>query len=290
MPVRIGRSTLAWDRPVYVVAEIGVNHNGDPEQAKRIASAAAWAGCDAVKFQVRTPELATPDRLRDVLRDSPFGRVTHLEHRQRMELGEDFWSWMAGCSAGMRLDWFASCWDIPSIERMAKYPMVAHKVASACLTDTALVEAMSTSGLPMVMSTGMAWRDLVKAMAPYADVLCHTVSAYPCPLEDLNLKAITHGVGQWLTGKQELGYSGHEAPELGNWPTLCAVAMGARYVERHFTIDRSLPGSDQRASLDPEGMASLVSEIRQLERALGDGEKGIRECELPALEKLRRAA
>lgn len=288
MPVRIGRHTLGDGHPVYVVAEIGVNHNGSVGLATDMIEKAVAAGCDAVKFQARTPELSVPEHLRDQLRDSPFGRVTHLEHRRRMEFDTDAWEEIADYCELSGIDWFASCWDIPSVERMSRFPMVAHKVASACLTNTPLVEAMSGSGLPVVMSTGMAWRDLVKAMAPFADVLCHTVSAYPCPNEELNLNALWKGLGPWLSGDQVLGYSGHEDP--GDFtPTLAAVALGARYIERHFTTDPMLPGSDQKISLTWRGMGALVDKIRRLERAMGDGEKRIRDCERPALERLRPA-
>lgn len=289
MPVKLGNHTLGEGHPVYVVAEIGINHNGDHHLALEMVVAAKNAGCQAVKFQVRTPEIIVPDDQKQQMRDGCFGRVTRLEHARRLELSDtDFCALDAQCRL-LGIDWFASCWDIPSVERMSDKGMVAHKVASACATDFNLIRAMIKSKLPLVVSTGMCSADQASNAGRWGDIVCHTVSAYPCPPEELNLLAVT-GVKRagWINS--EAGYSGHEAPELGNMPTLAAVAMGAKYVERHFTTDRSLAGSDQKASLEPQEMASLVGDIRQLEVMMGDGKKYIRDCELPALKKLRRVA
>ncbi len=284
--VKIGNRWIGDDYPVYIVAEIGINHNGDIEIARRLMDAARHAGVDAVKFQKRTPELCTPPDQRNQMRDTPWGYITYLEYRHKIEFGEDEYREIDRYAREIEIDWFASVWDEPSVDFMEQFNPVAYKIPSAALTDHGLLRKLRGAGRPVILSTGMSTIDEIRAAVPLLDkdklVICHTTSAYPCPPEELNLRMIN-------TLKAEydcpIGYSGHE---VGLIPSAVAVALGACLVERHITLDRAMWGSDQAASVEPGGFERLVKYVRVSEMALGDGVKKVYESEIPSMRKLRR--
>ncbi len=274
-------------QPVYIVAEIGINHNGSMEVTKKLIDGAADAGCDAVKFQKRTPEVCVPMEQREIERDTPWGRMTYMDYRYKVEfVKEDYEEIDAYCKE-KGIDWFASCWDEPSVDFMEQFSPALYKSASASLTDHGLLKKMKSTGKPLVMSTGMSTmeeiNDAIAAIGLDNLVIAHATSTYPCKPEELNLKMINTLEG--LFPGNPIGYSGHET---GLSTTLAAVALGATFIERHFTLDRAMWGSDQAASVEPGGMARLVSKVRDIELALGDGVKRVYESEMGARKKLRR--
>ncbi len=284
--VKIGDRWVGDDHPAYIVAEIGINHNGDIEIAKRLMDAALHAGVDAVKFQKRTPELCTPPDQRDQMRETPWGYITYLDYRRKIEFGQAEYEEIDRYAKSIGLAWFASVWDEPSVDFLEPFDLIAYKVPSAALTDHSLLKKLRSTGRPVILSTGMSTIDEIRAAVPLLDpdrlVICHTTSAYPCPPEELNLRMIT-------TLKAEydcpIGYSGHE---VGLIPSAVAVALGACLVERHITLDRAMWGSDQAASVEPGGFERLVKYVRVTEMALGDGVKKVYDSEIPSMRKLRR--
>ncbi len=254
--------------------------------ARSLIDAAAEAGCQAVKFQKRTPEICTPPDQRDVMRETPWGRMTYLDYRYRVEFDEAGYSAIDSHAKAKGLHWFASPWDEPSVDFLEKFNPVCHKVASACLTDDGLLRRLQQTGRPVILSTGMSTLEEIRHAVSLLDrdklLICHATSTYPCKPEELNLRMI--GV---LREEFDvpIGYSGHET---GLQTTLAAVAMGACLVERHITLDRSLWGSDQAASVEPQGFERMVRDIRVIEAAFGDGVKRVYESEGPAKQRLRR--
>lgn len=284
--VRIGEREVGPGHPVYVVAEIGINHNGDVAIAKQLIELAASVGADAVKFQKRTPDIATPPDMRDTLRDTPWGQMTYLDYRYRVEFGEDEYGEIDRYCEELGIDWFASPWDVPSVDFLEKFDVVTHKVASASLTDIDLLKALRDTGKPIIASTGMSTMDEIDAAVEVLGterlVLLHATSTYPCPPEEANLRMINTLGGRFDV---PIGYSGHER---GLQVSIAAVAMGACMVERHVTLDRTMWGSDQAASLEPEGLRRLVRDIRNVEVALGDGVKRVFPGEEAPRRRLRR--
>ena len=284
--VSIGNRQIGDGYPVYIVGEIGINHNGDIDVAKKLMEVAKKSGADAVKFQKRTPELCVPEHQRDQMRDTPWGYITYLDYRYKVELDEDAYIEIDRYAKEIGIDWFASSWDIPSLEFIERFDPPAHKIPSALLTDKELLRAYRATGKPIILSTGMSTMEQIKEAVDLLGeenlVLCHTTSSYPCPPEELNLRMI-----QTLRDNFNcpIGYSGHE---VGLVPSAVAVAMGACLVERHITLDRAMWGSDQSASVEPQGLATLVKYIRVTERSLGDGVKRVYDSELSSLSKLRR--
>jgi N-acetylneuraminate synthase len=285
--IRIGDRLVGDDQPVYVAAEIGINHNGDLDLARRLIDASTRAGCDAVKFQKRTPELCVPLEQRDVMRSTPWGEMTYMAYRERVEFDEaDFRAVDEHCKAS-GLAWFASPWDEPSVTFLETFEPPAYKVASATLTDDSLLKAIRDTGRTVVLSTGMSSLEQVDHAVdllggPDDLLITHCTSSYPCPPEELNLRMI--GTLRERYGCP-IGYSGHE---IGLPTTVAAVALGACYVERHITLDRAMWGSDHAASVEPSGFERLVNYIRVTESALGDGEKRVYDSERPLLDRLRR--
>ena len=271
----------------YIIGEIGINHNGDIDVAKKLMEVAKNAGADAVKFQKRTPELCVPEHQRSQMRDTPWGYITYLDYRYKVEFDEEDYAEIDRFAKEIGIDWFASSWDIPSLEFIERFNPPAHKLPSALLTDLALLRAYRATGKPLIVSTGMSTLDEIKAALEIIGeenlILCHTTSSYPCPPEELNLRMIQ--TLRDMTSLCPIGYSGHE---VGLVPSAVAVAMGACLVERHITLDRAMWGSDQSASVEPQGLASLVKYIRVTERSLGDGVKRVYDSELSSLSKLRR--
>lgn len=283
----LGNRVLAAGSPVYVIAEIGINHNGSLDLAKGMIDAAVAAGCDCVKFQKRTPELCVPPEQRAMMRDTPWGRMSYLAYRHRVEFSRDDYAAIARHCHERGVDWTASCWDEPSVDFINQFDVPFLKAASASLTDHALLRAMRRTGRALMISTGMSTSDEIKAAVRAVGtrklLIAHTTSAYPCPPAELNLRMITTLRKAFPT--VPIGYSGHEADITA---TCAAVALGAMFVERHTTLDRKLWGSDQAASLEPEPLKQLVAGIRIVEQALGDGRKQVYQSEMGALSRLRR--
>ncbi|GGS48805.1 hypothetical protein GCM10010156_04320 [Planobispora rosea] len=285
-PVQIGDALVGSDQPVYVIAEIGINHNGDLDIARRLIDVAADAGCQAVKFQKRTPEICVPLEQRDQIRQTPWGEMTYMEYKIRTEFGADEYNEIAKYAAERDLHWFASPWDVPSVEFLEEMNVVTHKVASASVTDLELLRALAATGKPIILSTGMSTLEeidqAVEILGTSKLVLMHATSTYPLPPEEANLRTIAtlqerYGV--------PVGYSGHER---GLQISLAAVTLGAVAVERHITLDRTMWGSDHAASLEPSGLEHLVRDIRIIETALGDGVKRVFPGEEAPKSRLRR--
>jgi N-acetylneuraminate synthase len=283
---QIGSRLVGPGQPAYVVAEIGINHNGDLAIAKRLIDAAALAGCDAVKFQKRTPELCVPPEQKDLLRETPWGLISYLDYRHRVEFGEAEYREIDRYCRERSIAWFASCWDEPSVDFIERFDPVCHKIASASLTDGAMLAKLRATGRPLILSTGMSTLEEIREAVARLDldrlILTHATSAYPCRPDQLNLRMIPALQNAFPC---PVGYSGHE---VGLQTTCAAVVMGACLVERHITLDRAMWGSDQAASVEPGGLMRLVRDIRVIEQAMGDGVKQVYESEKAARAKLRR--
>jgi N-acetylneuraminate synthase len=282
----IGDRAVGDGHPTYVVAEIGINHNGDLDITKRLIDGAIHSGVDAVKFQKRTPELCVPPEQQNLMRDTPWGYITYLEYRRKVEFGKPEYREIDRYCKERGVDWFASVWDEPSVDFMEAFSPCCYKVPSASLTDHNLLKHIRSTGRPTILSTGMSTLEQIHAAVKLLDIdnliITHATSTYPCDPEELNLRMIQ-------TLRKEfpcpIGYSGHE---VGLVPSTIAVAMGACLVERHITLDRAMWGSDQAASVEPGGFERLVKYIRVTESAMGDGVKRVYESELPSLRRLRR--
>lgn len=278
---------IGFSTPNYIIAEIGLNHNGSLEIAKQLIDEAVAAGCSAVKFQKRTPELCVPPDQRNIERDTPWGRMTYLEYRYKVEFNEAEYAEIDRYCRAKGVDWFASCWDEEAVDFIEQFNPPLYKAASASLTDLPLLGKMKGTGKPLMISTGMSTMSeidhAVEQLGGGNLLIAHSTSAYPCPLHELNLRML-HTLRLWFPGIP-VGYSGHET---GLATTVAAVALGACFVERHFTLDRAMWGSDQAASVEPTGMARLVKDIRAVEEALGNGVKQVYESELAPRKKLRR--
>ncbi|MGO1746044.1 MAG: N-acetylneuraminate synthase family protein [Microbacterium gubbeenense] len=287
MSVTIGSSRIGGGAPAFVIAEIGLNHNGSVEIAKQLIDVAADAGANAVKFQKRTPEIATPEHMRDTPRETPWGTMTYLEYRHRVEFGRDEYIEVGDYATMRGLEWFASPWDVPSVEFLEDLGVVAHKVASASVTDIEMLDALRETGKPVILSTGMSTMDeidrAVETLGTNNLVILHATSTYPMEPEEANMRMIP--VLRDRFAGVPVGYSGHER---GLQISLAAVAMGAVAVERHITLDRTMWGSDHAASLEPGGFATLVRDIRIIEAARGDGVKKVFPGEEAPKAKLRR--
>ena len=285
-PVTVGNHQVGLGHPCYVIAEIGINHNGDMAIAQRLIDVAHEAGCQAVKFQKRTPEISTPDSQKDIPRDTPWGTMTYLDYKRRIEFGDDEYSEIADYCQKLGIDWFASPWDVPSVEFLERHNVTAHKVASASVTDVELLEALRDTGKPIILSTGMSTMDEIDRAVGILGtdnlVLMHATSTYPLDPAEANLRVMDTLRERFGV---PVGYSGHET---GLQISLAAVGMGANALERHITLDRAMWGTDHSASLEPGGLARLVRDVRVIEQALGDGVKRVWESEQGPREKLRR--
>lgn len=283
--VTIGGKSVGQGQPCYVVAEIGINHNGSVDLACRLIGVAAAAGCNAIKFQKRTVEVVYTAEELAKPRESPFGD-TNGALKRGLEFGREQYEEIDAYCKSLNICWFASCWDERSVDFIARFDVPCFKIASACLTDDDLLRYTRAAGKPLILSTGMSTLEeidhAVEVLGDRDLVLLHACSAYPAYYDELNLRMIPalrerYGV--------PVGYSGHET---GIPSSVAAVVLGACCVERHITIDRALWGSDHAASLEPNGITRLVRDIRLVEQALGDGVKRIVEREYPVMQKLRR--
>lgn len=283
--VSVKNRSVGAGQPVFIVAEIGINHNGSLDTAKQLIDAAKSAGCDAVKFQKRTPELCVPPGEKNKMRETPWGCIPYSEYRNKVEFGEKEYREIDRHCKNRDIAWFASCWDKPSVDFMEQFAPICYKIPSAMLTDAELLAHFRKTGRPLILSTGMSTMEQIKPAVDLLGtdnlILTHCTSTYPCPPKELNLRMI-----QTLarTFGCPVGYSGHE---VGLATTLAAVALGACLIERHITLDRAMWGSDQAASVEPSGFARLVKDVRAVETALGDGEKKIYDSERPVMQKLR---
>jgi N-acetylneuraminate synthase len=284
--VQIGSRWVGEGYPTYVVAEIGINHNGDLEIAKQMIAAAKHAGVDAVKFQKRTPELCVPPEQRNQMRETPWGYISYLDYRYKVEFGVEEYREIDRYCKELGIDWFASVWDEQAVEFLEQFEPIAYKVPSASLTDHPLLRRLQRTGRVIILSTGMSTMEQIRTAVPLLDmdrlIITHTTSAYPCDPDELNLRVIEALTREFPC---PIGYSGHE---VGLIPSVVSVALGACLVERHITLDRAMWGSDQAASVEPGGFERLVKYIRVTEQALGDGQKRVYASELPSMKKLRR--
>ena len=283
--VQLGARTVGDGQPVYVIAEIGINHNGDLALARALIDAAAAAGCDAVKFQKRTPELCVPEDQRGFPRETPWGVMTYFDYRLRLEFDLPAYRDLADHCRRRKVACLASCWDEPAVDFIERLDPIAYKIPSAALTHGPLLRRLRRTSRPLILSTGMSTLDQIdRAVAILgADdlIITHATSTYPCPLAELNLRMIPALRGRFSC---PVGYSGHET---GLSTTLAAVCLGACLVERHITLDRAMWGTDQAASVEPGGFAQLVKSIRDIETALGDGVKVVYKSEEAVRHKLR---
>lgn len=282
--VTIGTSVIGQS-PVYIIGEIGINHNGDINLAKKLIQLAVTAGCNAVKFQKRTVDVVyTPEELAKP-RESVFGQ-TNGDLKRGLEFGLDAYKEIDRFCRDVGIDWFASCWDEASVDFMEQFSPPCYKIASASLTDHALLKHTRATGKPIILSTGMSTLEqvdqAVNILGKENLVLLHTCSTYPSQYNELNLRVIPMLKERYHV---PVGYSGHET---GLASTVASIALGATVIERHITMDRALWGSDQAASLGPNGLIKLVSEIRTVEAALGNGVKTLQQSEVPVMQKLRR--
>lgn len=284
--IKIGNKLVGEGQPTFFIAEIGINHNGDISNAKRLIDVAVMAGCDAVKFQKRNPEKAVPAEYKNVIRETPWGLMSYLEYRYKVELGYEEYVEIDRYCKEKGILWLTSCWDEDSIEFIEQFEPPCYKVASASLTDHALLDRFSTTKRPIILSTGMSTMEEIEAavarLGTQRLLIAHSTSTYPCSPEQLNLRMIPTLLKKFGC---PTGYSGHE---VGLQTTYSAVTIGAAFVERHITLDRAMWGSDQAASVEPWGLMRLVRDIRVIEIALGDGQKKIYESEMAARKKLRR--
>jgi N-acetylneuraminate synthase len=283
--VRVGDRLIGDDQPCFIVAEIGINHNGDIDLAKRLISVAVAAGCDAVKFQKRTIAVVyTPEELAKP-RENPFG-PTNGDLKYGLEFEQEEYEEINAFCRSVKMRWFASPWDEGSVDFLERFALPVYKIASASLTDDDLLRRVRKTGKPVILSTGMStYAEIdhaVEALGREDLVLLHATSTYPAAYEELNLRAIPAMAARYGL---PVGYSGHET---GIPSSVCAAALGACCVERHITMDRAMWGSDQAASLEPNGITRLVRDIRLWEQARGDGIKRVFEREVPIIKKLRR--
>jgi len=282
----IGDKHIGYDKPCFMIGEIGINHNGDVENVKKIIDLAVLYGFDAVKFQKRDPELCVPDEQKNLPKETPWGNMTYLEYKKRMEFDEDQYREIDEYCKEKGIIWFASPWDIPSVDFLEKFNPPCYKVASALLTDKELLLKIKSTGKPIILSTGMSTlkqvEDAVKILGEDIIIL-HCNSSYPAKDEELNLKFIPSLIEKYKNSF--IGYSGHES---GVTPSVIAVAYGACVVERHITLNRTMWGTDQAASLESRGMELLVREIRRLPVISGDGIKKVYDSEVFIMKKLRK--
>ena len=283
--VQIGNKQVGDGQPCYVIAEVGINHNGDIDLAKRLISVAVAAGCDAVKFQKRTVDIVYTAKELAQPRPNPFGD-TNGDLKHGLEFEADDYEEIASFCKQLKMPWLVSPWDEQSVDFMEKYDTPVYKIASASLTDDNLLKHVRATGKPILASTGMSTYDeidhAVQVLGKDKLILMHTTSTYPAKYEQLNLLAIPEMRQRYGV---PVGYSGHET---GIPTSVAAAVLGACVVERHITMDRAMWGSDQAASLEPNGISRLVRDIRLCEQSMGDGVKRVYEEEIPVMKKLRR--
>ena len=283
--LKLGNKLVGDGQPCYIIAEIGINHNGDLDIAKRLISVAVAAGCDAVKFQKRTVDIVYTSEELAKPRENPFGNTNGDLKRGLEFTQEDYEDIDVYCKA-VKIPWFASCWDEDSVDFISQFDVPCYKIASASLTDDRLLRHTKATGKPIILSTGMSTVEeidhAVEVLGSGNLLLLHACSTYPANYDELNLRAIPT-----LRERYDVpvGYSGHET---GIPSSVAAAVLGACCIERHVTLDRAMWGSDQAASLEPNGITRLVRDVRLIEQSMGDGVKRVYEREIPIIKKLRR--
>lgn len=283
--VRIGNRWVGDGHPCFIVAEIGINHNGDIDLAKRLISIAVAAGCDAVKFQKRTIDVVYSKEELERPRESPFGN-TNGDLKRGLEFDFEEYEEIDEFCRHVKMPWFASCWDEASVDFIDRFDVPCYKIASASLTDDNLLRHTRAKGRPLILSTGMSTLEQIDHALDVLGredlILLHACSTYPAYYEELNLRVIP-----LLKERYGLpvGYSGHET---GLPSTIAAVAVGSCMIERHITSDRAQWGTDHAASLEPNGISKVVGYTRLVEKSMGDGVKRVLEREQPIIKKLRR--
>jgi N-acetylneuraminate synthase len=283
--VKIGKKWVGEGHPCYIVAEVGINHNGDLDLAKRLINVASAAGCDAVKFQKRTIDVVYSREELERPRESPYG-ATNGDLKRGLEFEFEEYQEIDRYCREVKIPWFASCWDEASVDVISRFDVPCFKIASATLTDDHLLRHTRAAGKPIILSTGMSTLaqidQAIEVLGREDLVLLHACSAYPAYYEELNLRVMDTLRDRY---RLPVGYSGHET---GLPSSIAAAAMGASVLERHITLDRSMWGTDHAASLEPNGITRLVSYIRLAEKSRGDGVKRVLEREQPIIRKLRR--
>lgn len=283
--VKIGDTLVGDGHACYVIAEIGINHNGEVELAKKLIDVALEAKCNAVKFQKRTVEVVYTSEELARPRESPFG-TTNGDLKYGLEFRLEEYQEIDAYCREKQMPWFASCWDEQAVDFITRFNVPCYKIASASLTDDELLRYTRAHGRPIILSTGMSTLEqidhAVEVLGKQDLILLHSCSTYPAYYEELNLRVIPRMRDRYGV---PIGYSGHET---GIPSSVVAVALGACIVERHITLDRSMWGSDQSASLEPNGLTRLLRDIRLAEASMGDGIKRVIEREVPVMQKLRR--
>lgn len=285
--IKIADKIISQDGPVFFIAEIGINHNGSLELAKKLIDMAYICGSDTVKFQKKTPEICVPVAVRDRIKETPWGDMTYLEYKKKIEFGEEDYEEISRYCKEKNLVWFASVWDIPSVEFLEKFDVPCYKIPSALLTDKELLKRLKTLNKPLFLSTGMSTdeeiEEAVKILEGTDLVILHCNSSYPAKDEELNLNYITALKKKFP--EYIIGYSGHE---LGISASLIAAQLGAKVIERHITLDRAMWGTDQAASIEFSGLRRLIRDVRKLSLWKGEGKKKVYPSEELIKKKLRK--
>lgn len=270
----------------FFIAEIGINHNGNLKHALKLIEAAKLAGCDAVKFQKRTPEICVPKDQWNIIKDTPWGMLKYIDYKKKIEFGKKEYNEIDKFCKKNEILWSASCWDIESVKFIEKYKIKFLKIASACITDKLLLKEIKKTKKPVIISTGMSTekeiQSAINILSQKNLAVLHCNSSYPALNKELNLRYITR-----LTKKYKnsiIGYSGHE---MNLTSSVAAVVLGAKIVERHITLDKSQWGTDQKASIEPLGFARLIKDVRTVEDSLGRPIKRIYSEEKKIMKKLR---
>jgi len=274
-------------KEAYFIGEIGINHNGDMQIAKKLVDAVNACGWDCAKFQKRNPDVCVPEHQKNVIRKTPWGTMTYLEYKHKIEFGKKDFDFINKYCSEKPVDWTASVWDLDSLDFLLGYDVPFLKIPSALITETELVAESAKSGKPMIISTGMSTlKEIDEAVNNVLKhnnnlVIMHTNSSYPTPKEELNLRIIPMLKDRY---GQTIGYSGHEE-DLE--PTVIAIALGAKVIERHITLSHNMWGTDQKASLEVHAMHMLKKRCEDVDTMLGSCEKIVTESELPIRKKLR---
>jgi len=286
--IKIDGRLVGDDQPIFMIAEIGINHNGDMEIAKRLIDAAFACKWDCVKFQKRTPDVCVPEHQKEVMKDTPWGRMSYLDYRKKVEFGQNEYTYIDKYCREKPIFWTTSVWDIQSLDFVLKFDVPFLKIPSAKLTETPLLVKAAKSGKPIFISVGMSTLEeideAVKILEEHSKgnyVLMYTNSTYPTPTDELNLLAIKSLRERYGC---LIGYSGHEN---GLEPTVIAATLGARIIERHITLGHNMWGSDHFASLEVHAMDMLCKRIGEIDAAMGNGVKELMPKEIEVRKKLR---
>jgi len=285
--IRIIDRVISEKSSIFFIAEIGINHNGSVELAKKLIDMAVFCGADSVKFQKRTPEISVPVKFRNKIVETPWGRISYLDYRQRIEFNEEEYKEINQYCKERNIPWIASVWDIPSLKFIEQFSVPFHKIASAKLTDKELLKEIKKTEKPVFLSTGMSTEEEIKEAVrffgnDYPLGILHCCSEYPTKDENLNLSYIKRL--QKKFPNYIIGYSGHEE---GIIPSIISASLGARIIERHITLDRSMWGSDQNASIEVIELCTLIKNLRKVPIWIGDGKKRVTDAEKKIKNKLR---